>query len=937
MPANRTYKTECLIHNSGYVRSNAGKNIIPETEKEPLWKAFLRKFQDPIIVILLVVWVLSVAISLYEIFGLGRSASCLVEPAGILIAIILATTIAFILEVNAEKEFRILNKTKDERLVRVLRWRDAADAEKGARPTMFQVKKCDVCLGDVVRMESGDEFPADGILLQAQSLTVDESNYTGEPFTAKTVEKDDSEAESTYPHNFLLRGSTVIEGNALYKVTAVGVDTEEGKGAELLKNETQVETPLNKQLNSLASAITIASYIVAGLIVAGRMAYLFLDGDPSNNDSFVLVAEHTLKSIMLAVSLIVVSVPEGLPMSVTMSLALSMRKMLAQKNLVRKLHACETMGAATVICTDKTGTLTKNKMQVKEFDCYYDNYELVAQSLCVNSTAELALRENSEKPRSFGNPTEGAILYYFARHSDPIFDYEQFRENAEIISQKTFTPDTKYMSTIALDKLSGKKYFYVKGAPEIVLKMCDATGDGRSRESVLDRLTELQEKGMRTLGFAIAEFSDDGSQMPLLYVGTVGIQDPVRDDVREAILRSREAGVRVIMVTGDVSVTAREIARESGIMDADLPEACITGAEFASMEDKQLKEKVLPSLRILSRARPEDKLRLVSLLQEMGEVVAVTGDGTNDALALNKAQVGLSMGDGTARAKEASDITIIDNSFASINNGILWGRSLYLNIKRFILFQMTINVCACLVVLLGAFLGLDSPLTVTQMLWVNLIMDTFAAIALSTLPPDPALMKEAPRNPRSHIVDRRMGKRIIFGGLFFFVFLFGLWQLLWHISVDPSQGVASLLNRETLGVFFSQALSFHHAKAHLTPYELGIFFSTFVLMQFWNIFNVRYFRTRSSLIGDLVDMVRHPGRAGEHFSFGFILIATVILLGQILRVNVAGEFFEVAPLSASDWGWLIALTSPVLLIPDLYRFLRIGVRFGGILHTDMPF
>ena len=922
MPRNRTYKADCLVHDSEYVRSNAGRNIIPEAEKEPLWRAFLRKFQDPIIIILLVVWLLSIAISLYEIFGLGRSASCLIEPAGILIAIILATTIGFILEVNAEKEFKILNKTRDERLVRVLRWRNEEDARSGRRPTMFQIKKCDVCKGDVVQVESGDEFPADGILLQAQSLTVDESNYTGEPFTAKTVDKDPDIAESTYPHNFLLRGSTVIEGNALYKVTAVGVDTEEGKGAEILKNEPTVETPLNKQLNSLASAITIASYIIAGLIVVGRMAYLFLDGDPSNNDGFVPIAEHTLKSIMLAVSLIVVSVPEGLPMSVTMSLALSMRKMLAQKNLVRKLHACETMGAATVICTDKTGTLTKNKMQVREFDCYYDNYELVAQSLCVNSTAELALRQDSDKPRTFGNPTEGAILYYFARHSEPKIDYEYYRENATVIRQKAFTAETKYMSTIATDDRSGKQYLYVKGAPEIVLNMCDAVGDGRSREAVLTRLNELQEKGMRTLGFAIAEFSPDGTKSPLLYVGTVGIQDPVRDDVREAILTSREAGVRVIMVTGDVAVTAREIGIESGIIDGDGPEVCMTGAEFANADDNYLKEKVLPSLEILSRARPEDKLRLVSLLQEMGEVVAVTGDGTNDALALKKAQVGLSMGDGTSRAKEASDITIIDNSFASINNGILWGRSLYLNIKRFILFQMTVNVCACLVVLLGAFLGLDSPLTVTQMLWVNLIMDTFAAIALSTLPPDPSLMKEAPRNPGSHIVDRKMGRIILFGGLCFFLFLSGLWQLLWHTSVDPAQGVASLFNKETLGVFFSQALNFHHDKAHLSPYELGLFFSTFVLLQFWNIFNVRYFRTRSSFLRDLADMIVHPRRAGEHFSFGFVLIAVVILLGQILIVNVAGEFFEVAPLSAADWKWLILLTSSVLLVPDLFRLVR---------------
>lgn len=602
--------------------------------------------------------------------------------------------------------------------------------------------------------------------------------------------------------------------------------------------------------------------------------------------------------------------------------------MLKHNNLVRKLHACETMGAATVICTDKTGTLTKNKMQVREFFTYIDDFSFIAQSICVNSTAELAQREDCDKPKTVGNPTEGAILYYFARHCEPTIDYEIYRDNATILEQKPFTTENKFMSTIATDDITGRKYKYIKGAPEVILNMCDSVGNNHSREEVLSKLDEFQRKGMRTLGFAFQELVD-GKETGTIYIGTTAIQDPVRDDVREAIDTCRQAGVRVIMVTGDVALTANEIGVEAGILDENEQWQFLTGAEFAKISDEELldpKNPLLGNLKILSRARPEDKLRLVSLLQQKGEIVAVTGDGTNDALALKKAHVGLSMGDGTSRAKEASDITIIDNSFASINKGILWGRSLYLNIKRFILFQMTINLCACLVVLLGAFLGLDSPLTVTQMLWVNLIMDTFAAIALSTLPPDRRVMSEKPRNPQSHIVDRRMAIKIIIWGGVFFAFLAGLWQLLWHVELEPSQGVLSLFDTQTLSVFVNGLFDMHHSKPHLSGYELGIFFSTFVFLQFWNIFNARYYRTGRSFIGDIVMSIIKPREAKQRFSLSFLLIVFVILIGQIVIVNLLGEFFDVSPLSLHDWLTLIFASSIVLTIPDLYRLIKSIIR-----------
>ena len=901
-------KADYLAEESGEVTSGKGRNVIPEVEREPLWKAYLEKFKDPIIIILLVALGLSLGVSGYEMAYSGRDASCLVEPLGVLVAILLATGIGFIFEVKAEKEFKILNKAKDERPVKVLRLKNAGDKI----PQTYEIPKSDVCIGDVVVLENGDEVPADGILLTDRNLTVDESNFTGEPFSKKRTEPDGGK-ESTYPENFLLRGTTVIEGSATCRVTAVGTETEEGKGARILQEEHDVQTPLNAQLNQLAKWITYASYIIASLIVVGRMSIFFL-GNDAGTYSFIEVFRTALNSLMIAVTLIVVAVPEGLPMSVTISLALSMRKMLKEKNLVRKLHACETLGAATVICTDKTGTLTENRMSVVESEFWGVGKGIVADGIAVNSTAALSAADSGE-PRAIGNPTEGALLLWLRSQG---IDYSGRRNAYRIVDQVAFSTERKKMSTDAVDTASGEEYLFIKGAPELLLETSDIIEGGPSKESVLAKLASWQSKGMRTLGFAFRNMSEEDSKVR--FIGIVGIADPIRNDVREAIdTCSGHAGVRVIMVTGDTALTACEIARQSGIIGEDESDPLtVTGPGFASMSDEYLKKEILPRLRVLSRARPEDKVRLVTLLQEMGEVVAVTGDGTNDAPALKKAQVGLSMGDGTARAKEASDVTIIDNSFTSIGKGILWGRSLYLNIKRFILFQMTINVCACLIVLLGAFIGLDSPLTVTQMLWVNLIMDTFAAMALSSIPPDRKVMDEKPRNQKSHIIDRKMGKRIIFSGIFFFAFLALLWQLLWRMDISS---VADLLHWNVVGEFFRGAFS-AHTKAHLSGYELGVFFTTFVLIQFWNLFNARYFKTDDSVLQDILDFFFNRGRFKASACYGCLLVAGVILAGQFLIVNCFGAFFEVSPLPLADWGWILLCTSPVLILPDLYRFIR---------------
>ena len=910
---NETYTAYCLEHNSPKVIEGEGCNIIPPPKEKPLWIGYLEKFKDPIIVVLLVVFFLSVGIALYEIYFAGKGWVTLIEPLGVLTALLLATGVGFIFEVKAEREFRILNKKKDERKVKVLRWTEIATRESG-RPQMLQVKKSDVVVGDVVKLESGDEVPADGCLLRAESLLVDESAFTGEMYAAKSLQKEGDAEEGAYPADFLLRGSIVLEGQCFYRVTAVGMETEEGRGAKLIQEESHVKTPLNEQLDNLGKWITRGSYIVATLIVAGRLFYYFLlDGDHANNSDLIEMLTFTLNSVMIAVTLIVVAVPEGLPMSVTISLALSMRRMLKENNLVRKLHACETMGATTVICTDKTGTLTQNKLRVMpDSEVLYSDIESVARCVALNSTAELS-QEHDGTWRSIGNPTEGALLYWLKLSKG--LDYQQLRDSMSVTRQILFTPETKHMTTFATDNASGGQYCYVKGAPEIVLDLCDDIAGGHSKEEVKESLAALQRMGRRTLAFAQQEIVG-GKATPLTFLGFVGMADPVRKDVREAVDTCFRAGVRVIMVTGDVALTASQIARETGIIKGDAEVPVLTGAAFEALSDEEIKQNVLPTLKVLSRARPADKARLVTLLQETGQVVAVTGDGTNDAPALKKAQVGLSMGDGTARAKEASDITIIDNSFASINTAILWGRSLYLNIKRFILFQMTINICACLIVLFGAFTGLDSPLNVTQMLWVNLIMDTFAAMALSSLPPDSRVMNDPPRKRNSHIVDRKMTKRILGVGLFCFLFLFGLWQLLWHSDIHS---VGDLLKSEVWDVYFRNFFDFSRSKPHLSQYELGFFFSFFVLMQFWNLFNARYFKTDRSLVLDLIDSLRTPANFAIHYSYSFLGIAGIILIGQILIVNVFGDMFGVAPLSLTDWLWLLLMTSPILLLGEMGR------------------
>ena len=712
-------------------RAKHGENSLSSVEGEPLWKQFLEKFTDPIIIILLVALVFSFGVSTYEFTVHNGGIHAFLEPVGILFAVLLATGVAFYFEQKANKQFEILNQVNDDIYYKVIR-----------NERITQVLKKDIVVGDVVILETGEEVPADGELLEAVSLHVNESTLTGEPMVHKTTNPADFEAEATYPSNYICRGTSVSDGHCIFEVKKVGDATEYGKVFEGVQIDNSVKTPLNEQLDHLAGMITKISYAIAALVIVGRLIVYFTN--PANSldaIDWVSFGGYLLNTVMIAITVVVVAVPEGLPMSVTLSLAYSMRSMMATNNLVRKMHACETMGATTVICTDKTGTLTQNQMTIYEtfFNAGIDE-KLIAESMAVNSTAYLDFTDK-DKPSVLGNPTEGALLLWL--YSKGI-NYLPIREESEVLQQLTFSTERKYMATLVQSPRLGKPVLYVKGAPEIVMTFCHEGGKFLSDISQADfeaKLLQYQNQAMRTIGFAYkviddpkAVISENGKLVVngLHFIGITAISDPVRPDVPASIEECMHAGIQVKIVTGDTPGTAREIARQIRLWDDTCTDRNqITGVEFAAMSDVELLDRI-GDLRVISRARPLDKARLVNLLQQKGEVVAVTGDGTNDAPALKAAQVGLSMGDGTSVAKEASDITILDNSFSSIGKAVMWGRSLYLNIQRFILFQMTINVAACIIVLIGAFLGVESPLTVTQMLWVNLSMDTFAPLALAS-------------------------------------------------------------------------------------------------------------------------------------------------------------------------------------------------------------
>ncbi len=860
-------------------RSKHGDNVLTPPKRPSLWKLYLEKFEDPVVRVLLVAACFSLLISIFE--------NEYAETIGIILAILLATGIGFYFEYDANKKFDLLNSVNEETPVKVLR-----------NGQVQVIPRKDVVVGDVVLLETGDEIPADGDLMEAVSLQVNESNLTGEPVISKTTDKAHFHLDATYPSNRLMRGTTVVDGRAKMCVDCVGDATEIGKVARQSTEQTSEPTPLNIQLDKLANLISKVGFSVAGLAFAIFFIKDVLLHYPFSTFTtfadWLPALKATLQYFMMAVTLIVVAVPEGLPMSVTLSLALNMRRMLVTNNLVRKMHACETMGAITVICTDKTGTLTQNQMQVGDAAFYASEgndelNQLIYQGIAVNSTAFLEENNGEAKPKGVGNPTEVALLLWL--HAQGI-DYLKLRETATIIDQLTFSTERKYMATMVKAAEAGKHILFVKGAPEIVYAKCsqvwlpEGICPANAHQAMVDnQLLGYQAKAMRTLGFAYKIVDDtekDCAQQvnDMTFIGVVAISDPVREDVPPAINRCVDAGIGVKIVTGDTPGTATEIARQIGLWtEADTDRNRITGTEFALLTDDEALNRVM-DLKIMSRARPTDKQRLVQLLQQKGAVVAVTGDGTNDAPALNHAQVGLSMGSGTSVAKEASDITLLDDSFKSIATAVMWGRSLYKNIQRFILFQLTINFVALFIVLLGSLVGTELPLTVTQMLWVNLIMDTFAALALASIPPSESVMQAKPRKSSDFIITPTMGWMIFGVGILFACVLMGM------------------------------LIAFEHAPGGLTVHRLTIFFTFFVMLQFWNLFNARVFGTNDSAFKNITK------------TYGMEVVVLAILLGQFLIVQFGGEVFRTEPLSLQEWVWIILSTSLVLWVGELVRWIK---------------
>ena len=850
-------------------REQHGKNVLTPPQRTSLWKLYLDKYRDPIIQILLVAAFVSLILAFIE--------KNFMETIGIFVAVFLATTVGFYFERDAAKKFNLLTALSEEQPVKVRR-----------NGKVMEIPRHDVVVGDVVLVEVGDEVPADGELIVCNDLQINESTLTGEPVTEKSLE---GGGDGAYPRNVILRSTMVMNGRGEFVVTAVGDATEIGKVAKKSTEQTSVETPLHMQLDKLAKMIS-----KVGSVVSVAAFFIFLIHDILTNPAwggkdYFYMAEIVLKYFMMAVTLIVMAVPEGLPMAITLSLALNMRRMLKSNNLVRKLHACETMGAVTVICTDKTGTLTQNKMQVSALELKQGDGALLDTAIALNSTAEL----NDGKP--IGNPTESALLLWLDAHGK---DYEELRKQVNVLKQLPFSTERKMMATLA--EVDGETYLFVKGAPEIVMKKC-IIEDRMQRQSA-EELDEWQHKAMRTLAFAYKKIEAsimrtsrtstaevvallDANDLQLQAIAAIA--DPIRPDVPAAVQECRHAGIEVKVVTGDTAATALEIGKQIGVFEDEpenigadgsmtsLDQQMITGEQWEALSDEEAYERA-KDIRVMSRARPTDKQRLVAMLQKRGEVVAVTGDGTNDAPALHYAHVGLSLGSGTSVAKEASDMTLLDDSFKSIANAVMWGRSLYLNLQRFLFFQLVVNVAALLLVLGGSVIGTEMPLTVTQILWVNLIMDTFAALALASLPPSHEVMKDKPRKASDFIINKSIGFGILFCGIVFFLVMFAL-----------------LVYCERRG------------KGGVDVHELTMFFTTFVMIQFWNLFNAKAL------------MSHHT--AFRHFlkDKGMILVLVLVLVGQWIIVTFGGEMFRTTPLSLHEWLLIIGSTSVVLWVGELWR------------------
>ncbi len=818
------------------LRKTYGANAMTPPVRESLWKQYLQKFDDPIIKILLLAVTISLIVSLVQGSGF-------LDTIGIIVAILLATGIAFFNEYRSSREFDILNAHRDDMGVKAIR---------DGHPT--SVPSRDIVVGDLILLEAGDAVPADGWLSISDDLNSDESAFTGE---SEPVRKD--------IQSRVLKGSFVTAGKGRMIAAAVGDSAQMGLIAASLGIDHATQTPLEHKLEALAGIISKFGYAMAVLICGTLFIRGLMFGEVTGLN--IETANHILHYVMLAVVIVVAAVPEGLPMSVALSLSLAMRKMTKANCLVRRLIACETIGSATTVCTDKTGTLTKNQMEVvassagnpvRPENLPGTPSEWITLTAAVNGTAHLEEREG--RVIVIGNSTEGALNRWLRQHK---LDYQQLRAETTVTKQYLFDGKRKRMSTVVT--LEGNPYLLVKGAPEIISGLCTVKPD-------LGGVSELASRAMRTLAFAHKMIIDgDESETGLTWDGYVGIRDPLRDDIAASVASCQSAGIRVRMVTGDNPETARAIARDAGILQQG---TVVTGTEFRTLtEDQQVT--AAQELDVMARAEPMDKLLLVTALQKTGAVVAVTGDGTNDAPALKHADVGLAMGiAGTEVAREASDIILLDDSFGSITNAVLWGRSLYENIQRFLLFQLTINFSACLLIFIASLMGFPEPFTIIQILWINIIMDTLAAFALCSEAPHAGLMKHRPIPHDAKIISPFMWISIIVTGAFFII-----------------------------GGMLQIATGF---LGGTTAAEINtVFFAAFIIAAVWNGINCR------ALDGKMPAFFRGNPT--------FFVVMGVIVLAQILIIQYGGMIFGTVPLSLHQWIVIVIATASVLVIGLLLR------------------
>ncbi len=825
-------------------REKHGLNLLTPPKEVPWWKLYLEKFKDPIIVILLVATAISLAFGIIE----GNYT----ESIGIIAAVLIATGVGFWREYDAKKKFDAMKSDKDYEPVKVRR-----------NGVVVEITKDHVVVGDIAILSAGDEIPADIELFKAIDMKVAESAMTGESVAVPKYPIDEAYTGSGFAPNLLLRGTTIESGLGEGVVIKVGDETEIGKTTIQASEETDNKTPLEEKLGELAGKITTAAFLVAGLmfIILNLVHWDFAFGDHAFSWSMSTLLTE-VGFLMGAIVVIIVAVPEGLPLSVTLALAFSMKTMANENNLVKKMHACETIGAVNVIFTDKTGTLTQNCMTVVDVDVREEDKDVLNLVGAVNSTANW-----SNASRVLGNPTEAAILKHMGHDLS-----ERLRSEYRILSCIPFSSAYKYMVTQAQNEESKEEIILIKGAPEVIARII-------RYDKYLGEVSTQQARGRRAISAAIINSKDYNAVKESLesgnplddctYIGTWFIEDPVRSDVPDAIRKCYGAGIDVVMMTGDNLRTGTEIGRQAGFKDIWAIEA----KDFWEAVKNPQNGREYPN--VIARCTPTNKLDILKWAKDKDYVCAMTGDGVNDSPSLNHADVGIAMGSGTSVAKEAADIILLDDAFPSIVTGVKWGRSLYKNIKNFLFFQLSINVSACLIAVFGPLVGVEMPFTVIQFLWINLVMDSLAAIALTSEPADERVLSEKPRDRRQFIIDKSLAKSIFGFGIFVWILCtFVLWGM-------------------------------KHTE-FLSKIDLTVFFASYMVINLWNMFNARVIGKNKSVFSGLKSNYKFTG------------ILLFILAVTILLVQFGGEVFQTHPLSWKTWLTIILVTSPVMIVREIY-------------------